>query len=139
MIFRSTTKVFREYNCLSLIILNNEYLCTTYGQGNAKLFPRKLRWRWNWEYSPANLSPSMVLHHPFTLRELYITALFPTTAVIKSCKICRTFIWEQSITCKTFFYTSIFKVPKEILHILGLRKCKKASYAVNQIGHKKLS
>ena len=38
-------KVFREYKCLSLIILNNEYLCTAFGQGNTKIFPRKLRWR----------------------------------------------------------------------------------------------
>ena len=34
-IFRST---FREYKRLSLIILNNEYLCTAYGQGNEKIF-----------------------------------------------------------------------------------------------------
>ena len=32
-------KFFHEYKCLSLIILNNEYLCTTYGQGNVKIFP----------------------------------------------------------------------------------------------------
>ena len=31
-------KFFHEYKCLSLI-LNNEYLCTTYDQGNAKMFP----------------------------------------------------------------------------------------------------
>ena len=37
-------KLFCEYKCLSLIILNNEYLCTAYGQGNTKIFPQKLRW-----------------------------------------------------------------------------------------------
>ena len=35
-------KFFHEYKCLSLIILNNEYLCTAYGQGNTKIFPQKL-------------------------------------------------------------------------------------------------
>ena len=35
-------KFFREYKCLFLIILNNEYLCTDYSQGNAKIFLRKL-------------------------------------------------------------------------------------------------
>ena len=28
-------KFIHEYKCLSLIILNNEYFCTAYGQGNA--------------------------------------------------------------------------------------------------------
>ena len=31
-------KFFHEYKCFSLIILNNEYLCTAYGQGNMKIF-----------------------------------------------------------------------------------------------------
>ena len=31
-------KFYREYKCLSLTILNNEYFCTAYGQGNAKYF-----------------------------------------------------------------------------------------------------
>ena len=35
-------KFFHEYKCLSLIILNNEHLCTAYGQGNTKIFPRNL-------------------------------------------------------------------------------------------------
>ena len=35
-------KFFHEYKCLSLIILNNEHLCTAYGQGNAKILPQKL-------------------------------------------------------------------------------------------------
>ena len=35
-------KFFCECKCLSLIILNNEYLCTAYGQGNVKIFPQKL-------------------------------------------------------------------------------------------------
>ena len=32
-------KFFSEYKCLCLI---NEHLCTAYGQGNAKIFLRKL-------------------------------------------------------------------------------------------------
>ena len=32
-------------------------------------------------------------------------------------------------TCRTFLYTSNFQRPKEILHILGIWKYKKASYA----------
>ena len=31
-------KFSSEYKCLSLVILNNEYLRTAYGQGNAKIF-----------------------------------------------------------------------------------------------------
>ena len=31
-------KFFREYKCLCLTLLNNEYSCTAYGQGNAKIF-----------------------------------------------------------------------------------------------------
>ena len=27
--------------------INNEYLCTAYGQGNAKIFLQKLWWHWN--------------------------------------------------------------------------------------------
>ena len=52
-------KVFREYKYLSLIILNNEYLCTAFGQGNTKIFPRKLRWRWNSEYLAQRIFPHL--------------------------------------------------------------------------------
>ena len=50
-------KFFREYKCLSLIALNNEYLCTAYGQGNAKIFRRKLQWHWNHEYLAQRIFP----------------------------------------------------------------------------------
>ena len=50
---------FHEYKRLSLIILNNEYLCTAYGQGNVKIFPRKLRWCWNSEYLAQQIFPRL--------------------------------------------------------------------------------
>ena len=52
-------KLFREYKCLSLIILNNEYLCTAYGQGNTKIFPQKLQWHWNHEYLAQRIFPRL--------------------------------------------------------------------------------
>ena len=52
-------KFFRKYKCLSSITLNNEYLCTAYGQGNAKIFPRKLLWCWNREYLAQLIFPRL--------------------------------------------------------------------------------
>ena len=52
-------KFSRDYKCLSLIILNNEYLCTAHGQGNAKIFPRKFWWYWNREYLAQRIFPHL--------------------------------------------------------------------------------
>ena len=56
--------------CLSLIILNNEYLCAAYGQGNVKIFSRKLWWHWNSEYLAQQIFPH--LRYVKSLREYYV-------------------------------------------------------------------
>ena len=65
-------KFLHEYRCLSLIILNNEYLRTAYGQGNAKIFPWKVQWHWNCEYLAQRIFPCLrYVWYIATLVELF--------------------------------------------------------------------
>ena len=60
MVLRSTAKVFRKYKCLSLTVLNNEYLwprqCKTISVKTLMALKLEI-------FSPANLSLSTVWHH----------------------------------------------------------------------------
>ena len=40
---------------------------STYGQGNVKIYPRKLRWRWNCEYLAQRIFPSLQYAFLFTV------------------------------------------------------------------------
>ena len=147
-------KLFREYKCISLIIL--KIIMSTYGQGNVKIFPQKLRWHWNCEYLAQQIFPRLqnqmlfasqythtvyakkntainctalsMLYH-FDVHKCNTTSYFIIKQVVKL----HGFTWRQywctaSIICGIYKTTCAYIAYNVCKHFLSLSNTKQSHY-----------